>query len=196
MSETPPEQSPQQPPKPSPEESAEHAPEQPHMDEQTEHAAGDQPGVSQPGVEAQANNTDVPPPAGELSKDECNWALYCHLSALSALVGIPFGNVLGPLLIWQIKRDTMPVVEKHGKESLNFQITMSIGIVALGLATIVLAILSLIPIVGCVMILLMFVAIFGMLAIVVLDLVLVILACIAASKGEFYTYPWTWRVIR
>src|SRR5687768_9744196 len=62
------------------------------------------------------------------AKEEQNWAMICHLAALSGFV-IPLGNVLGPLVVWLIKKDTMPLVDKHGKEALNFQITVTIAMV-------------------------------------------------------------------
>jgi uncharacterized Tic20 family protein len=51
------------------------------------------------------------------------------MSTLSGLL-IPFGNVLGPLLVWQIKKNEFPSVEPHGKAALNFQLTATIAIVA------------------------------------------------------------------
>ena len=56
-----------------------------------------------------------------LSKDEKTWAMLCHLSAVAGFV-IPFGSILGPLVVWLIKKDEMPIVDLHGKKSLNFQI--------------------------------------------------------------------------
>jgi uncharacterized Tic20 family protein len=29
--------------------------------------------------------------------------MLCHLLALTVLIGVPFGNILGPLVIWLIK---------------------------------------------------------------------------------------------
>jgi uncharacterized Tic20 family protein len=54
-----------------------------------------------------------------------NWSMLCHLAALAGLL-IPFGNLIGPLIIWQIKKNELPEIDPHGKESLNFQITISI----------------------------------------------------------------------
>jgi len=51
----------------------------------------------------------------QVSKDEQNWAMFCHLAALSGFV-IPLGNVIGPLVVWLIKKDTMPLVNQHGKD--------------------------------------------------------------------------------
>src|SRR5882762_6757795 len=54
-----------------------------------------------------------------------NWSMLCHLSALAGLF-IPFGNILGPLIVWQIKKNDLPEIDTHGKESLNSQITILI----------------------------------------------------------------------
>ncbi len=53
------------------------------------------------------------------------WSMLCHISAFASLL-IPFGNILGPLIIWQMKKNELPEIDPHGKESLNFQLTMTI----------------------------------------------------------------------
>lgn len=116
--------------------------------------------------------------APQVSKDEQNWAMYCHLAALSGFV-IPFGNVLGPLIVWLIKKDTMPLVDQHGKEALNFQITVAIAFIISALLTLVL--------IGFV---LMFVVGIG-------ALVLTIMAVIKVSNGQLdYKYPFALRLIK
>ena len=57
--------------------------------------------------------------------DERNLAMFCHLAALAGYL-MPFGNILGPLIIWLVKREESPIVDDQGKESLNFQITWTI----------------------------------------------------------------------
>ena len=111
------------------------------------------------------------------SKDERNWSVAVHLSALCALF-IPLGHLLGPLVIWLIKRGEMPMVDCYGKEALNFQITVTI-------AAFVCALLKFIG-VG-------FVLLFALL---VADAVLVIMAAVKTSRGESFRYPFTWRLIR
>jgi len=106
------------------------------------------------------------------------WAMLCHLTALSFYIGVPFGNILGPLIIWLIKKDGMPTVDQHGKESFNFQISMTIyGLVA-GLLTFVLIGFLLLPIV------------------VIAQIVFVVIASIKANNGEAYRYPLTIRFIK
>jgi uncharacterized protein len=110
------------------------------------------------------------------SKDARLWAMIAHLSAFAGYV-IPFGNFIGPLVIWQVKKDEHPFAGEQGKEALNFQITVT------------LAILVCIP--------LMFVCI-GIplaMAVGVADLVFIIIAAIKANEGVAYRYPFTLRLV-
>ena len=136
--------------------------------------------------------TDTPPP----SKEEQTWGMVCHLSALVALIGVPFGHVLGPLITWLIKKDEMPFVNDQGKESLNFQISLTIvgaGLTVIGFFA---TILSAIPFVFCIGIpLLILIGLAGF-ALVVIGIVYVIIAAMAANKGELYRYPYSWRLIK
>ena len=54
--------------------------------------------------------------------------MWCHMTALSGLF-VPFGNLIGPLIIWQMKRHEFPSVDEHGKESLNFQLSALIYLI-------------------------------------------------------------------
>ena len=112
-----------------------------------------------------------------LSKDERMWGMFCHLIAFSGYL-IPFGSVLGPLIIWLIKKDEMPFVDDQGKESLNFQLTMLIAVI--------------------VSVILIFVVIgFLLLGILIIyQIVVVIMAAIKANDGVRYRYPYTIRFIK
>jgi uncharacterized protein len=120
------------------------------------------------------SGSPVTPP---VQRPDTTWPMLCHLSALVALIGVPFGQILGPLIVWLIKKDQNPEVDQHGKEALNFQISMTIyGLVA-GVLMLVL--------VGFVL----------LIAVIVVDIVLTIIAAVRASNGEFYRYPFTIRFI-
>ena len=113
-----------------------------------------------------------------VSKEEQNWAMICHLSALFGFL-IPFGNVIGPLVVWLIKRAEMPLVDTHGKEALNFQITV---VIAMAISALLIFVL-----IGFV---LMFIVGIG-------ALVLTIMAAIKVSNGELnYRYPWAIRLLK
>ena len=125
----------------------------------------------------------------DLSSDERNWAMAAHLCGLLWLLGgpglifLPFGSlvlftILGPLIIWRTKGQTMPFVPEQAKESLNFQITVFL----LGL---VFALLALV-LIGFVFLWLLGVA----------NLVLVIIAAIQVSSGKPYRYPFCLRLVK
>jgi uncharacterized protein len=113
-----------------------------------------------------------------IDKEARQWAMIAHASSLVMFLGIPFGNIVAPLLVWMFKKQVGPFVDENAKESLNFQISMTIyGIVA-GILIFVL--------VGFALIALLFVA----------DLVLVLVATLRADKGEIYRYPLTIRFLK
>jgi len=82
-----------------------------------------------------------PPPlppelqAANASKEERTWAMLCHLLALAGFV-FPFGNILGPLIIWLIKRDESRFVNFHGRQSLWFQVWATVLVVCVGIISI------------------------------------------------------------
>lgn len=110
--------------------------------------------------------------------EERNWAVLCHLSALLGFVVWGVGIVLGPLIAWLIKKDTMPFVDDQGKEALNFQITVLLaGIVCSALVFVLIGI----PLLA---------------ALAIVDLVFIIIAAIKASEGVGYRYPVSLRLIK
>jgi len=121
-----------------------------------------------------------PPPSDPVtvgpSAEERQWATFAHLSALAGLV-MPFGSIIGPLVIWLIKKDTMPFVNDQGKEALNFNITVAIAAIVCGLLCIVLIGFLLLPV------------------LVILWLVFVIVGTIKANEGTLYRYPFALRLI-
>ncbi len=59
-------------------------------------------------------------------RDDRTWGILCHLSALAMLLGVPLGNLLGPLVVWLVKRDQSSFVDQQGREALNFQISITL----------------------------------------------------------------------
>lgn len=110
--------------------------------------------------------------------------MACHLSALAGFV-VPFGNVLGPLLVWQIKKNEIPAVDPHGKASLNFQLTVLIitliaGVLAFALSFVCIGLL-LIPVVG---------------LLPLAGMIFAVIAGIKANNGEEYRYPYLWELVK
>ena len=111
------------------------------------------------------------------NKDERMWGMFCHLIAFSGYI-IPFGSVLGPLVIWLIKKDEMPFVDDQGKESLNFQLSMLIAFIVSLLLTLVL------------------IGFLFLGVLIIYQIVVIIIASIKANDGVKYRYPYTIRFIK
>ncbi|MEW6533887.1 MAG: DUF4870 domain-containing protein [Thermodesulfobacteriota bacterium] len=112
------------------------------------------------------------------SKQATNWGMLCHLSALLGLVLISFGHILGPLVVWLLKRNDDPFIDEQGKESLNFQISMTIYVIIAAILCVIL--------IGFVLL--------GIL--IIADVILIVVASVKASNGESYRYPFTIRLIK
>jgi uncharacterized Tic20 family protein len=102
------------------------------------------------------------------------WAMLCHLAGLAWMLPITpaFGSVLGPLIVWLIKKNEYPFVEEQGKEALNFQITMLIYCAVAALLMLM-----------CIGFLLLPVAI-------ILEIVFTVIAAVRANDGDHYRYPY------
>ena len=68
----------------------------------------------------------TPSPPRSTSSDVRTWCVLCHASALLGLFFHFLGHILGPLIVWLMKRGDSPEIDAYGKESLNFQISMLI----------------------------------------------------------------------
>ena len=112
-----------------------------------------------------------------MTPEEMQMGMFCHLASLVGYV-VPFGNILGPLILWLIKKDTMPFVDSEGKESVNFQISMTVYMLVSGV--------------------LMFfcIGLPMLIGFAVFDIIVVVLACIESSKGRPYRYPLCIRFIQ
>jgi uncharacterized protein len=133
-----------------------------------------------------------PAPAGMddgISTEERQWAMFAHLSALAG--GIitagwagSIGCFIGPLVIWLMKKDTMPFVGDQAKEALNFNITVAIIFFALFVLTLVtlgIGALLTVPL---------------MILVGIAWLVFTIIAAMKANSGERYRYPLTLRLVK
>ena len=118
-----------------------------------------------------------PPPKPSSSSDTRTWCVLCHASALLGLFSHFIGHLLGPLIVWLIKRGDSPEIDAYGKESLNFQISMLIYDAVAAILCIV------------------FIGIPILIALWILNTVFVIIASVKASEGQFYRYPFTIRLI-
>lgn len=101
---------------------------------------------------------------------ERTWGMVAHLAALVGFI-IPLGNVIGPLIVWMVKKDESSFVDEQGKESLNFQI--SVSIYAIVAALLIIVVIGIVLLIG----------------LALLDLVLVVIAAVKTNNGEKFRYP-------
>lgn len=112
------------------------------------------------------------PRGTDVTDMERQLALLCHLSPL--LVGF-----IGPLVVWLHTRDKSSFVDHHGKEALNFHLTVLLAALIPGGPIFMAAIgHSLLPVV------------------ILASLVYSIIAAVAAYRGEWYQFPYTIRLIK
>lgn len=129
--------------------------------------------ISEESDDGEADLDDLP---YEVSSDDRTWGILTHAAAFVGFV-VPFGNILGPLLVWAIKKDESQFVDDNGKQALNFQITWSILLIISALSIFIVIGVVLLPIVGLAWV------------------ILVIIAIIRASNDEVYDYPLTMELI-
>ena len=105
------------------------------------------------------------------------WGMLCHLSALSMyLTGVGF--IVGPLIVWLVKKDDHPFIDDQGKESLNFEISISIYYIVSTVAIFCVIGIPLLAILH------------------IFHIVMIIIAAIRANGGDTYRYPLTIRLIK
>lgn len=122
----------------------------------------------------------LPPSPGPVDPSVQQWKVILHASAFSGLI-IPFGNILGPLVVWLIKKTEIPSLEAEGRKVLNFQISYLIyGVVAFIIAMVG----------SCLYVPVVLPIIVG-----VAWLVFTIIGTVKTSNGEDYTFPYVLKLL-
>lgn len=104
-------------------------------------------------------------------------AVVMHILGFSGLV-FPFGNIIAPLVLWLVKRSSSPLLDRTGKEVLNFQISFTIYYVIAGALCFILIGFLILPI------------------LFILWVVFIVMAAIKTGNGEDYRYPMTIRLLQ
>ena len=126
-----------------------------------------------------------PPHGQSFLDDPVTMSTLCHLSSFASFL-IPLGNILGPLVIWLLRKDDLPSVDKHGKAALNFNISIAVyGLIAVAISLPLIFILIGIP--------LLFASIAGLF---IWWLIATVVAAVKAGNGEFWEYPLSIRFLR
>jgi hypothetical protein len=142
----------------------------------------EKPGVEQNVVAGQPVDVQPGQMSKEANKDARMWSMICHLAGLAGLVVPIVGSIVGPLVIWQIKKDEFPFTNEQGKEAVNFQISMSLYLLISAILWIPLSFVC--------------IGVFVPVAIGIVDLVFLLIAAVKANNGYHYRYPLTIRFIK
>ena len=123
-----------------------------------------------------ASTPELQPP-GKPSQQARQWALIAHVAGFLGCV-FPFGNLIGPLIVWQLKKEEDPFIDDQGKEALNFQITLSLLLLL------------------CFVLMLVVIGLFLFWLVAIGAVALMIIAAIKSNEGKAYRYPFCWRLIK
>jgi uncharacterized protein len=136
---------------------------------------------------------------------ERNWAVAAHLSALAVMAGLPFGHVVGPLIVYLVKGHDSEFVGRHARASLNYQITITIaGIVGtIAAAAIFFWLIVNAPpehsaranVYGIGVVEFFFAVGIAVLLVFLMSIIFIIRGALAASEGRPYTYPFAIRFL-
>ncbi len=120
----------------------------------------------------------VNPPPQLSPHDARTWATVAHLAGFLMYTAIPFASILGPLVVWMLKRDQSPYVDEQGKEAVNFQISMALYALLIAPTVCILIGYVLLP------------------ALALAHVILMVMAALKANQGENYRYPLTIRFVK
>ena len=130
---------------------------------------------------ASSNPSNIP-------AEQRQWAMFAHLSAIAGAIvtsGVGgWGTFLGPLIIWLLKKESMPFVEDQAKEALNYNITIAIVFLALWVLVFITIGIGLV------------IAVPAWIVIGIAWLVFTIIAAVKSNEGTAYRYPFSWRLVK
>ncbi|MEO8270468.1 MAG: DUF4870 domain-containing protein [Aureliella sp.] len=117
-----------------------------------------------------SNPEELSPPVKPTETSARTWAMALHFSQLANFV-IPFSGIIAPIVIWQLKKDELPILDAHGKNVINWMISILIyGAVCFVLTFVVIGI----PLAF---------------ALMLANVIFIIIAAVKASSGEAWKYP-------
>jgi len=96
--------------------------------------------------------------------------MFCHLSAFAGYF-FPFGGIIGPLICWLSRKDDSEWIDRNGKASLNFQISIALYTLL------------------CIPMVFLVIGIAFIVILAILELIFVIIASINAAQGREFRYP-------
>lgn len=102
--------------------------------------------------------------------DNRSWLMVLHLSQLLGYAA-PVAGFVVPVAIWLLKKDSVPGMDKHGREVINWILSSIIYAILAALACLI------------------FIGVPLLIALIVVDIVFPIIAAVKAQEGTFWRYP-------
>ena len=112
-----------------------------------------------------------------MDKDDRTWGMLLHFSVFAGCI-LPFAGLHAPILIWQLKKENSPVMDAHGKNVVNFLISMFLYGLVGGLLCFVLIGIPLVVVLALV------------------GIVFPIIAGVKANNGEVWKYPLMLEIVK
>lgn len=125
-------------------------------------------------------------------RSERQYAMFTHLAGLLSIFDFSVLGFVATLVMWQIRKDDSAFLDDHGKEAVNFSISLFLYAVVGGIVGVIVVILTL----GLGALLIVPLAIIGGIGLFLLRVIGSICAATAANRGEFYRYPMCIRLIK
>lgn len=142
-----------------------------------------------------------------LDNHQKNIATFIHLSTFSRFF-IPFGNIIGPIILWSVNKNKSEFIDNHGKQVINFQISILLYALIIGTLTIPFFIFKIFSGIDFIDFhgfnnfhinigepspLLYIGGGLGFLAVIafIFELALIVIASLKAREGQLYKYPLT-----
>ena len=110
-------------------------------------------------------------------KEIKNYLMFMHLSQLTIFF-IPLGNIIIPLLMWVMRKDEHPDIDRHGKDILNFEISITIYLLISAVLLLLVVGLLLLILIG------------------LYQLVIIIVNTVKVAQGNDYHYNFTINFIK
>jgi uncharacterized Tic20 family protein len=113
-----------------------------------------------------------------LDQNARSGAMFCHLAGFAPyVVAFPLASIIGPLVVWSMKKDEHGYIDEQGREAVNFHLSaLIIEIICIALCFVIIGFPLLI-------------------AFELFKLIIMIVAIMRASSGEHHRYPLTIRFV-
>ena len=123
-------------------------------------------------------DTPQPPQQAPASVSEINqWAMFVHLSLYCGFI-IPLAGLIVPIVLWQMKKDIWPLIDQHGKNVVNWIISVVIYSIVCFILTFV--------VIGA----------FGFIALAIVALIFPLIGGLKANNGELWSYPLSLKILK